>query len=798
MVPFLAQYGRKWLQDSKRARSMVKRDHISNCSGFSMKHFVRYAAMLIWESSCESGEECTAFNWSKTWSSVLIHKAFGYFEGHIGYRMPFGSKGDESSFVVPTFPVFHSKIKRLVDSLLDELFERRSSGQMEIIQQICGEDLDNFMIFLNSDIVNPAKEPDALLGSHSSTTAGATLSSNDLHRGNVNNDIHETEGIIEAHGGSGREARSSEDIIDDDRVKTTGISDEVRGELQSLLAHSVKKTERNCATNRCMDVWSLGRVVNEKFSETNDKIGEFLCRERRFNPDMSYPSEKRVVEFTIHLENVFTTYSGTKHPGIRETPENHDRNRYYQDLCGKATGCRRLLATEDVKPLCTFELQFWKLWDLPRCIPPALGDLDVQECTEGTTRGLKFVGYIMGIVRDGLAKWTNENFAQNLDTEVWSPRVVIRSAQVEFDASDELRMQLKQYMCGVVRLDASFFETIGVRVLWECQKHLVEAIHENVYGPSDIQLMLLCVLGFPALRVSSSEEDLKNSEDTGTTICGAKTSSTIDAGMVFFCTFMPDRSGEHSSAAIWFRLCESTLKIRVKLIPVHESGKIQHGKHSITFSWAEWIHSFEACMKVLSYDYGDGELREVGADEESLRHDIGDGEPSSNEEIVARCEVGAERKTDAVDRNDVIIGDAEDGMERAENGGNEDAAAEGDGVTAENSGMAVVEQVVECTCKRNRYRLNQRAKRVFVRGTWKYFWEWEGWKAQEAFKRDRYPILYEDGGNGNGNVNGSTNGGDVERHTMNSLGETRIPMPREDGGTAVNASGPSGAPPPRG
>ncbi|KAI0564339.1 hypothetical protein FGB62_27g15 [Gracilaria domingensis] len=153
--------------------------------------------------------------------------------------------------------------------------------------------------------------------------------------------------------------------------------------------------------------------------------------------------------------------------------------------------------------------------------------------------------------------------------------------------------------------------------------------------------------------------------------------------------FMPRGRTKNLSSAISFRDCESTLKIRMPLIPVNERGEIQRNKHSVTFSWAEWIHTFEACMKVLTYDYGDGELREVHTDEDSLsqsksesmvlgdiacgsnydskeHHNPTDEESPLNAEIEASGaeEDGTQGESHVVHESDAIVGETEDGIER--------------------------------------------------------------------------------------------------------------------------------------
>ncbi|KAI0564338.1 hypothetical protein FGB62_27g14 [Gracilaria domingensis] len=400
------------------------------------------------------------------------------FKFDCGVGMPFGTKGKENSFELPIFPRFHSKIKRLIDSLPDELFETRNTGETEIIQRICGDDLENFMLFLNSDV-----EP-CYPWLHCYLTADTIISSNGSRQRDVDQELA-TEGNVDARRRSEQEAQSNDDvwILDGNIFGFTGISDRVKG-LEDLLNNFLGGTQRKRRTNRYIEIWWLGRVVNEKFSDLG----------RKGNQSDMYNStcKQRDMEFTIHLENLFAVYSGNQNIRDREAPDDEDLNQYYKEFCRRSRSPRNVLAAENVKPLCAFETHYWDLWNLPRCIPPALEDLDVQESTGGTARDLKFIGYMMGIVRDGLAKWTKESVAKNMDMEMWSPGVVIRLAQVEFDASDELCKQLLKHRrlhrknCGSISPNAIQI----IRVLWECQKYLAEAIEDNVYGSSDIQLML--------------------------------------------------------------------------------------------------------------------------------------------------------------------------------------------------------------------------------------------------------------------------------------------------------------------
>ncbi|KAI0564333.1 Rhs element Vgr family protein [Gracilaria domingensis] len=672
MIPFLAQYGRRWLQDSAKARKIVKIDIFEDSNVFATGHFVSSASMLTQHPPLEAFEDHTKYNWSNTWLSVLIFdREQRRFKFDCGVGMPFGFNENKMFFELPMFIRFRSKIRSLVDSLPDELFETRIAGEMEIIQQLCGEDLENFMLFLNSDRLDSVDPLMPLLD----PIFSAMTSSN----------------------GSQRQRPGATHLI---------------------------------------DVWGL---VNEKFPEFWGRDGRNDWFQTRLNCTPSrkvqYQSRlpERAWEFTIHLENLFAIYSGNRKISFRETPDDEDRNQYYKEFCRRSRPHRKVLATENVRPLCTFETYYWNLWDLPRCTPPALVDIDVQDTIKSRCGGVKFIGYIMETVRHALAKWTKQGVAQNFDTNIWSPEVEIRSAQVEFDASGELGRQLMNHR----RLDREHRKFISpnaihfARVQWECQKHLMEAVRDNVYGPSDVELMLLFILGFPALQVEGGGDLARKLVETGAFFARVPTNSADATEFEEFFAFLPHRRQRSFMALISFRDCESSLKIRMQLIPVEESREIHRNKHRFTFSWAEWIHGFEACMKVLAYDYGDGEL----------------------------C--GAPSRTYV----DIMGG-----------------------------GMRVEEQVVECACKRNRYRLNQRAKRVFMAGTQKYFWEWEGWKAQESFEGERYPILSgesssdsdndsgNDDGGENGNTNGNTNGGDVAQHRTNSLGETRIPMPPEHGG----------------
>ncbi|KAI0564329.1 hypothetical protein FGB62_27g26 [Gracilaria domingensis] len=666
-----------------------------------------------------------------------------------------------------------SKIKRLVDSLPDQLFETSDREKMKvgIIQQISGSDLDNFIGFLNPDVQEPPWEANVSSRSHSSPTTEVILGTSGSKRREVDDDVSDAEGNREAKDRSRREAQSNEDFIDKDRIGITGISDKVERELECLLSLGVEASLQGSLTNRYTDIWSLGRVVNEKFSDSDNIIGSFLSLNRRLNPKLpSFPSEKRVLQFTLHLENIFATYGGRESVSYPETPNDEDQDHYYNELCRRSRTPRRVFEKDNVKPQCAFESYYWELWKLPRCLPPAFGDVDIQKCLrlfeKNRIGGLKFIGYMMEIVRNGLAKWTEKTVGEAMDTELWSPTLGIPSANVEFDASDEFRKR----MMG----DIGFYflynkngrpsEALCVHVLWECQKYLVEAINSNVYGPSNLELVLLCILGFPAL--------------------------TVEVGLGW--TFTPRRflQSHNVRAEISISAVGDNVRIRMDLTLIDVSG-LALRNFPFKFIWAEWIHSFEACMKVLTYDYDEGELSEARTDKVSVHHDLRQGEPSSDAEFVTNCAEEGSSKGDSVAMHErgAIVGDTEDQIERAEGGNKRDSITANENASDEKDATGMDEQHVKCSCKRNRYRLNQRGKRIYIKGTQKYFWEWEGWKAQEAFGSDRYPILYEESSN--------VGGENVEQETPNSRHETRLPIQKEDEAVAAGANEPLEAPPKR-
>ncbi|KAI0562438.1 hypothetical protein FGB62_60g17 [Gracilaria domingensis] len=813
-----------------------------------MGHFLSYAKMLTWQSTGESLWERRALNWSSTWSAVMILKENETpLQFDCGSRMPFPSK--QNVFKQPTFPPFDSKLKRLVDSLPDELFEARGKrGEMkiEIIRRISGHDLDNFMIFRNSDIIEPAKKAEESLDfpvSHSPSSTEAVLGRNSSERRELNEDLSDEEGNMGARNGNGNEAQRS---IDLESTRTTEIADEMGRDLEHQEAQSDEHTHRSSVEYRDIATFSFERIVNEKFPDQDNIIRSFLLLDQRLNPvyesylklhygfdthlirpDNSLPShtsvyplpEKRVLEFTIHLENIFATYSGSKHAIYPETPGNLDHNRYFAELCRNGKSPRMVLAEEKVKPLCTFESHYWLLWNLPSCTPPALGDVDVRERLKKLNRpeigGLKFIGYVMETVRNGLAKWTVENVGESLDSEVWSPRAETSSASVEFGASDEFRNQIMLRKRRNVRKNVNVLpsEFLSVRLLWECQKYLIQKMKSNVYGPSDVELMLLSILGFPALEFGKIDpEVLRYSAEANNTCPTEQINSTGPEEMSCFYTFTPRLSRKHLLAAISFRDCEESLNIQMQLLPVVSVGVqsaveeviVWGESYSFTFCWAELIHSFEACMKVLSYDYRDGDICEVYADEESLAQSEpesrvvseaprGSGYDNRQHQSQVAEDLPSNAETDTSGREEegteaILESETEDGMEITDFLSQEYVTAASDWVTSENGIGGVEEHLVECRCRSNRYMLNQKAKRVFIRGTQKYFWEWEGWKAQAAF--ERYPILYDDSRNADSN----SGAGDVELHTMHNNGETRIPMSLGDDGDAANASGLSGSP----
>ncbi|KAI0562812.1 hypothetical protein FGB62_53g010 [Gracilaria domingensis] len=158
MVTFLAQYGRRWLEDSKRLVRIWEKDKEQN--GVVKSELLLRALTMISTHTpndlLQSGEGKQSANWSSTWSTILWSREMGraYPVGR-GIQIPFGERSriPDEPFML-SFERYESKINFLIDSLPPRLFEMKRH-EFQIIKDIRPNDLENFLLFLQSKPVAP-------------------------------------------------------------------------------------------------------------------------------------------------------------------------------------------------------------------------------------------------------------------------------------------------------------------------------------------------------------------------------------------------------------------------------------------------------------------------------------------------------------------------------------------------------------------------------------------------------------------------------------------------------------------
>ncbi|KAI0563654.1 hypothetical protein FGB62_36g117 [Gracilaria domingensis] len=138
------------------------------------------------------------------------------------------------------------------------------------------------------------------------------------------------------------------------------------------------------------------------------------------------------------------------------------------------------------------------------------------------------------------------------------------------------------------------------RVIWECQNHLLKMVDddERAYGPADVELMLLFLLGFPVLRVRSFRDAIVlKPVAPSPSLFVALSLRAIDTDVV--------------------NIEMKILQERIPILDVMEGPVFPHINFTaqapgpdaylppLEFCWEDWIHMFDGCMKVLSLDFVD-------------------------------------------------------------------------------------------------------------------------------------------------------------------------------------------------
>ena len=790
MVTFLAQYGRRWLEDSKQAVQVWEDKETEN--GLVASNFLTRAQMMtgtdISESDKESDEVKQAANWSNTWSRVLLsqEKERSYAVEQ-GLQMPFGfpvgkrSKTDDEPFSL-WFGRYKSRIKRLIDNLPPGLF-RLDPKSVDIIENICPSDLENFIFFLQSKPVAPLetvknRKPVAPLP----TTK---------HR-----------------------KEADQGAKSDDAVANISRKRHVIGlEPESSL-------------------------LEKKMGKSRFYIHEVTGR--------SIPAGtwKHEVEFVVHLENFFAIIDGDEsvrdYRGNRKTKQEQiDWDTYLQQL-RLTSSVSSLFIPKDCRPRCSMQRYYWQMWNMPEMPPPALGDTVLTGEYElgGSSTGIRFIGYIAERVRNCLAAWTEKGNMNGANKSSWT--VKVPSTPVKFKAKSDLSMFFEEFQGRTfphIAIDPLSDEriqwerAITFRVVWECQQHLLEVIDDvdRVYGPGDMELMLLFLLGFPALVPMSYENEIRLVPKVPQSfhclvVMLSLTASNTDE------VYIEMKIRERTSLYDYMFHFVTPLGHQ----PRSPTG---HMCESLEMCWIDWIHAFDAAMKVVSVDFVESDLCNESSNTDV--HEEGetgalalpdDTSGSSNTDVHEEGETGALALPD--DTSGMFLGELDtendcDGTKDGENEGSDtsesvraetnliaisltaypDRVREEDvgntqgnenrrhvqsvmdaGRQRENEGQGSTEDRTErndvpmdskndegrhamvgardtdhdptemveneeweeihrCACT---YRLDKKARQQKIDNSTKFYWDWEGWKAQPIFREQA--LLFEAMSDGNANV----------------------------------------------
>ncbi|KAI0566314.1 hypothetical protein FGB62_10g14 [Gracilaria domingensis] len=574
MLTFLAQYGREWLRDSNELmREKEKRN------GLLMGNFLHVAKLLSFRNNVCRGKK----NWSHTWSRILMSReASRYYvddESSEGLQMPFGFKsekasetGDESSDAessddIPlrlfevSFKRHESRIKRLIDSLPPGLFEKEEQDNVEMIQHICSLDFENFLLFLQ---INPVEPLDTVKSSKPTSL-----------------------------------------VADDD----SGNKKVVENNCEVFTSHITSRFVPRYVPH--MDDDPDGGPLPLRIAEDtvlNEKIG----------PCHGAPSWADC-EFMLHLENL----SAISHRSFTFGSARREKIDWkaYLEQFRMGPSLSRFFKTRTYKPQCLSQLYYWHEYSFPKCTPPGIGDKRMKKLFSFGRRvpeGIRFIGYIMEMVRTRLAKWTASAHENQLHRGRWTTEIP-EEWSMEFRAKSDLSMlchgfekekdvsyiSIPKRWGGAWRNGDEFKWTCYEQVLWECQQHLLDLVSddERESGPQNVELILLFLLGFPILSVWSDKIGIHlkpivpGSELTVYAALTGNSPNDVHIQMEFHV----------------IRELESRRQCKSHPTKSDNSSRSERGHE---FCWEDWIHKFEGCMKFLSMDHLREErtVKEFGSD----------------------------------------------------------------------------------------------------------------------------------------------------------------------------------------
>ncbi|KAI0563649.1 hypothetical protein FGB62_36g118 [Gracilaria domingensis] len=428
MVTFLAQYGRRWVVDSQKALKVLKSK--DRKKGLLMSYFLEHARIMtstyLSDESREGHGDPQVANWSNTWSRVMMFREMQRsYALDLGVQMPFGFRSERMSDNLNrpfklTFARYESKIKRLVENLPPGLFEIRRQD-VQVIERICSSDLENFLLFLQCEPVVPVstvKHKKHANGLKANMVNQTNSWERNRESGSQNQGVASNACETELRNSSTISAgylcaeRNGVRVEASSDVETTSecrpnVADSLKGVLDGDADTenvSWKSTENwqdhdegtlwNGVAIRTGTELDIGRVLDLKlgFGHLPEIDAEELQRDAE-SPIRGIRewSQNCVVEFTVHLENLFAVgneYNAIRHHDLesREEDKRVPWDAYLKELCIHSP-VSSVLNVEGVSPCCLSQSYYWNTWNLPEMAPPALGDIGLEDY-ESDTKGL--------------------------------------------------------------------------------------------------------------------------------------------------------------------------------------------------------------------------------------------------------------------------------------------------------------------------------------------------------------------------------------------------------------------------
>ncbi len=167
-----------------------------------------------------------------------------------------------------------------------------------------------------------------------------------------------------------------------------------------------------------------------------------------------------------------------------------------------------------------------------------LATLGIKACT---SRRIKFLGCVMESVRSNLGHWLHNRLrdsnSKNNDPSLidWNPPIAVETHT--FFCSDQLNNALREVnrSKGGSEHDSTDHTSLHMRILWEIQLALMASKKRD---PGSVCLMMLCMLGYPSLRVSQLHKRFKTfsseslvTSDAGDTMEGNATVVHIEPSL---------------------------------------------------------------------------------------------------------------------------------------------------------------------------------------------------------------------------------------------------------------------------